>query len=79
MDILTTIIPVFIVIFIGLFARQKGFLLPEFINPANRLVYYFAIPAMVFSAIAKTDLRTHMNIRVILISMGMVLVAACIA
>jgi predicted permease len=24
-------------------------IMPEFINPANRLVYYFAIPAMVFS------------------------------
>ncbi len=79
MEILTTIIPVFIVIFIGLFARQKGFLQPEFINPANRLVYYFAIPAMVFSAIAKIDLKTQMNMTVILISMGMVLLAAGIA
>ena len=48
MEIITTIVPVFIVIFIGFGARHRGFLSTEFTNQANRLVYYFAIPAMVF-------------------------------
>lgn len=79
MNIVSTIVPVFIVIFIGLFARQRGFLSGEFINQANRLVYYFAIPAMVFSSIAGTDLQTQMNPTVILVSLGVVLVISGMA
>lgn len=73
MSIATTIIPVFIVIFVGLIARRQGFLSTEFTNQANRLVYHLAIPAMVFLAIAKTDLHSQMNITVICVSLGMVL------
>ena len=39
---------------LGLFARHRGFITPEFLNQANRLDYYIAIPAMIFSAISKT-------------------------
>ena len=61
MDIATTIIPIFAVIFVGWVAHLKGFLNPEFIVPANRLVYYIAIPALVFRAISKASLRTQFN------------------
>ena len=76
MSIITTIVPVFIVIFIGLGAQRRGFLSTEFTNQANRLVYHLAIPAMVFSAIAKTDLQSHMNLPVIAVSMIMVIIVA---
>lgn len=79
MSIITTIVPVFIVIFIGLEAKRRGFLSTEFTNQANRLVYHLAIPAMVFSAIAKTDLQTHMNMAVISVSLLMVVAVALVA
>ncbi|MFN2437456.1 MAG: AEC family transporter, partial [Desulfotignum sp.] len=45
----------------GWIARHKGFIPGQFIGPANRLVFYFAIPAMVFAAIAKGSLKTDFN------------------
>ncbi|HKL00918.1 MAG TPA: AEC family transporter, partial [Desulfotignum sp.] len=61
MQILNTIIPIFSVILTGWLARRKGFIPTEFTGPANRLVFYFAIPAMVFAAIAKGSLKTDFN------------------
>jgi malate permease and related proteins len=61
MQILNTIIPIFSVILLGWVARRKGFIPGQFIGPANRLVFYFAIPAMVFAAIAKGSLKTDFN------------------
>ena len=61
MQILNTIIPIFSVILIGWLARRKGFIPAGFTGPANRLVFYFAIPAMVFAAIAKGSLKTDFN------------------
>ncbi len=52
MQILTTIIPIFAVIGIGWIARRRGFIPEDFLSPANRLVFYIAIPAMIFRAIA---------------------------
>ena len=68
MNILSTIIPVFIVIFIGWAARQKDFLSDTFITQANRLVYHLAIPAMVFISIAGTDLTAQINIYILIIA-----------
>ncbi|MCF8091799.1 MAG: AEC family transporter [Desulfotignum sp.] len=61
MQIFNTIIPIFSVIFLGWLARQKGFIPASFTGPANRLVFYFAIPAMVFAAIAKGSLTSDFN------------------
>ncbi|NDY71503.1 AEC family transporter [Desulfobacter hydrogenophilus] len=69
MDIISTIIPIFIIIFLGIFARHKGFLSQDFLHQANRLVYYIAIPAMIFSAIAKSSLKTQFHPGVILITL----------
>ena len=71
MQILNTIIPIFCVIFLGWVARKRGFIPPEFLGPANRLVYYIAIPAMVFSATAKASLKTDFHPMVL----GLTLVA----
>ena len=69
MNIISTIIPIFLIIFLGLLAKQRGFFTPDFISQANRLVYYIAIPAMIFSAISKAALKTQMNLSVILITL----------
>lgn len=61
MKILTTIIPIFAVILLGWIARRRGFIPPEFLGPANRLVFYIAIPAMVFRAISKGSLKNNFD------------------
>ncbi|MFW5901859.1 MAG: AEC family transporter [Thermodesulfobacteriota bacterium] len=70
MDILTTIIPIFAVIFIGWAARQRGYIPPEFLGPANQLVYYVAIPAMIFHAISQGSLSADFNSRVAILTLG---------
>lgn len=70
MNILTTIIPIFAIILIGYLARKKGFIQADFIGPANSLVYYLAIPAMVFSAISQASLTTHFNISILMITLA---------
>jgi malate permease and related proteins len=69
MSIATTIIPIFGIIAMGWIARVKGFLPAEFIGPANRLVYYWAIPAMIFRSIYEGSFRTLFNPRVLGISL----------
>ena len=59
--IVTTIIPIFSLVVLGIIARSKGFLPPEFLGPANRLVYYLAIPAMIFRAIANASLTRQFH------------------
>jgi predicted permease len=51
-DILSTIIPVFAIIFLGWFVRHRGSVQPGLLGPANRLVYYVAVPALIFREIA---------------------------
>lgn len=79
MNIITTIIPIFIIIIIGWFARWRGFIPPEFISPANRLVYYIAIPALIFHSISKASLKTQFDAAVLAITLLSVLVVFAVA
>ncbi len=79
MNIITTIIPIFIIIIIGWFARWRGFIPPEFISPANRLVYYIAIPAMIFHSISKASLKTQFDVTVLAITLLSVLAVFAVA
>ena len=77
MDILNTIVPIFIIIFLGAAARHQQFFPDHFIRPANRLVYYFAIPAMIFKAISRFSFHEGFDAGVLaiaLFSMGCVFV-----
>jgi predicted permease len=79
MNIATTIIPIFAIIFLGWFARWKGFIPFEFLDPANRLVYYLAIPAMIFHSISKASLKAQFDIKVLFITLLSVLVVFAVA
>lgn len=79
MQIISTIVPIFIIIFLGTIARQSNFITQVFLEHANRLVYYIAIPAMIFSSISKATLKTQMNFMVILICLGSLILVALIA
>ncbi|MDM8516170.1 AEC family transporter [Desulfobacterales bacterium HSG16] len=61
MNVMPTIIPIFCVIAIGWLARKKGFMPSEFLEPANRLVFYVAIPAMIFSAVSRASFVSHFH------------------
>jgi predicted permease len=79
MNIATTIIPIFAIIILGWFARWKGFIPLEFLGPANRLVYYLAIPAMIFHAISKASLKTRFDISVLAITLIAVMVVFAVS
>ncbi|MBN2705717.1 MAG: AEC family transporter [Deltaproteobacteria bacterium] len=55
--VITTIIPIFMLIFLGALSRRLGFMKDDFIVSANRLVFYLAIPALVFRALSRAALR----------------------
>jgi hypothetical protein len=73
MTILSTILPIFFVILLGWGFHRKGFIPPSFLGAGNRLVYYLAIPAMIFRAIARATLTTQFDIRVVLATLTAVL------
>jgi malate permease and related proteins len=79
MNIISTIVPVFVIIFLGLYAKRRGFFTPDFLNQANRLVYHIAIPAMIFSSIAKASLKEQTHIPVILVTLAVLPVTAVAA
>jgi predicted permease len=60
--VFATIIPIFTVIALGWVAHRRGYIPDSFIEPANRLVYNLAIPAMIFRAITRTpiDLKLYL-------------------
>jgi predicted permease len=74
MNIALTILPIFVVIAVGWFAHAKAFMPATFTEPANRLVYYLAIPAMIFSAIAKAPFDEAFNPLVLGICLSVMLV-----
>jgi predicted permease len=53
LSILENISPVFLVILLGFLSRRMGFLPDIFISSANRLVYFVAIPILVYDEISK--------------------------
>jgi predicted permease len=79
MAIATTIIPIFALVFLGWFSQRRGFMPPEFLAPANRLVFYLAIPAMIFRSISRASLKTEFNPLVVLISLICVLAAFAVS
>ena len=61
-DILKTILPIFVIILLGWGLRRLEFMQEGFLKPANRLVYYVAIPAMIFREIAEAELVQHFSL-----------------
>ncbi len=62
--------PIFLLIGLGWFACQKGFVPAEFQAPANRLTYYFAIPALVFRATSRASLADDFHGGVLLATLS---------
>ena len=69
MDIFSTIVPIFTVIFIGWFAHRRGFFPDAFLEPANRIVFYIAIPAMIFRAISRAPFSANFNPKILAVAL----------
>lgn len=74
MDIIGTTLPIFAVILIGWIARRIGVIPEEFSEPANRLVFYLAIPAMIFRSVAKASLTSQLHVGVLAITLSALLI-----
>ncbi len=72
-QIAITIIPIFAIVGLGLLAGWRGFLPASFLGPANRLVFYIAIPAMIFRSISGVSLHAQFNLQVLWISLASLL------
>lgn len=79
MNILTTIVPIFAIIILGWVSHRRGFIPKNFIGPANSLVFYMAIPAMVFNAVAKASLKTHFDLTVLILTLCAVVFGYAVA
>jgi predicted permease len=62
MDILQSVIPVFLVIAIGAAVRRYRFIDEPFVQKANALVYYLLLPALLFHEIGTSDLRQSFSL-----------------
>lgn len=69
MQIVMTIMPIFIIIQLGWLARRSGLITPDFLNRANKLVFYYSIPALIFSAISKGSFHEQFNGSVLVITL----------
>jgi len=73
MKTISIILPIFIIIAAGWLARKRHFIPDAFIGPANQIVYYFAIPAMIFRAVSKASFHDEFSSRVLMITLVCIL------
>ncbi len=65
-----SIIPIFAVILLGFLGKKAGFLNKSFIKPANGVVFYVAIPALLFLSISKANFNSTFQIMPILATLS---------
>ncbi|MCX8111086.1 MAG: AEC family transporter [Syntrophorhabdaceae bacterium] len=58
MAVLETIIPIFLIIIFGYIIHRRGIINDRFISEANRFVYLFPFPVLIFTGIIKSDIRS---------------------
>lgn len=79
MKTISIIFPIFIIIAAGWLARKRHLIPDAFIEPANQIVYYFAIPAMIFRAVSKASFHDEFSSRVLMITLVCILAMSVIA
>lgn len=60
-EILLIILPVFLVIGLGFTLKRIGFVSSQFLVDLNRLIYFIALPVLLFYKIAKADFSSSFN------------------
>ncbi|SMC24893.1 hypothetical protein SAMN02746041_02135 [Desulfacinum hydrothermale DSM 13146] len=64
------IVPVFSLILLGYLLTRRAFIGPSFIQPANRLVFYVAVPAMLFHKVARSSFSQNFDPQAVLSILG---------
>lgn len=57
MAVIETIAPIFIIIIFGYVLQRQGMLKTEFIQEANRFVFLFSLPVLIFTGIMKSNIK----------------------
>ena len=70
MEILNSVLPVFLVIALGYVLRSVGFLRDETTAALSKLVFYVAAPALLFRSAATTPLDRSLNGSLLLVLVG---------
>ncbi|WP_246140162.1 AEC family transporter [Geothermobacter ehrlichii] len=73
-DIVTIVLPVFLVIALGWLLRRTGLIDGSFLATTNRLVYYVALPMLLFHRIGTADFGSNFNPRLVVGSIAVTLV-----
>jgi malate permease and related proteins len=74
-----TIAPIFIVILLGWFLNWRHFIPSGLIGPLNRLVYYLAIPAMIFREVARSSFALYFDPLLLAATLFPLLIVSAIA
>jgi malate permease and related proteins len=73
-EILTIVLPVFIIISLGYGLKRSGLINADFLFQTNRIIYYIALPLLLFHSIGTADFFANFNARLILGSAGAIVV-----
>jgi predicted permease len=79
LNVIGTIVPVFAIIFLGWLIRQRHLIQHDLLDPANRLVYYVAVPALIFREISGASFDAQFNPTVLTCTLVPVLVVFALA
>ena len=66
---LNSTVPIFFIILIGWFLRQKGMLNDGFLSAGNKFVFSVALPALLFRDISGADIRNVFDLKYVLYCM----------
>lgn len=61
LNVVNTIIPLFAIIALGWGLRNRKIFEPSLVGSLNQLVYYLAIPAMIFREVSRTSFQSHFH------------------
>lgn len=78
-DILNIVLPVFIVIALGYLLKRLELIDNNFVHQINRLVYYAALPLLLFYGIGTADFSANFNAALVLASAAAIAAGFCIS
>ena len=77
-DCISTVLPILIIIVIGYVMRIRKILGDRFVEEANHINYILGFPLLLFTSAVTADLKTLFNLKLVLYSVGSILVMAAV-
>ena len=65
---INTVLPVFLVVMVGWYIRHRGTVDDHFVGSVSNLVFYYALPAMMFQDVVGSDFSQMANLRFLLLT-----------